>query len=53
MKKNNYNSSLKSKGNSNVVKKEKVFNVPFETYYYRDLVWKVNFTNELIIETPV
>lgn len=28
-------------------------NIPFETYYYRDLLWKVNFTNELNIEVPI
>jgi hypothetical protein len=31
----------------------KQFTVPFETFYYRDLLWKVNFTNELHIEVPL
>lgn len=31
----------------------KQFTIPFETYYYRDLLWKVNFTNQLHIEVPL
>ena len=34
---------------SNLVKKEKAFVLPFETYYYRDMLWKINFSNSLIV----
>ena len=29
------------------------FIVPFETYSYRDLLWKVNFSNQIFVETPL
>jgi hypothetical protein len=29
------------------------FLVPFETYYYRDLLWKCNYINGLYIEVPL
>lgn len=29
------------------------FNVPFETYHYRDMLWKVNYSNRLFIEPPL
>jgi hypothetical protein len=29
------------------------FIVPFETYYYRDLIWKMNFTNNRYVEVPL
>jgi hypothetical protein len=31
----------------------KKFNIPFETYHYRDLIWKVNFSNNLFVESPL
>ncbi len=35
-------------------RRKKFFNsLPFETYYYRDLIWKVNYSNELFVETPI
>jgi len=33
-------------------KNSRKFNIPFETYYYRDLLWKVNFSNGLFVESP-
>ena len=30
-------------------KKIKKFSVPFETFLYRDLIWKMNYSNELNI----
>lgn len=35
------------------VKRTKPFTAPFETYYYRDLLWKVNFSNSMIVEIPL
>lgn len=29
------------------------FNVPFQTYYYRDLLWKANYANSLYVEVPI
>ena len=26
---------------------------PFETYYYRDLVWRVGFSNEHLVKSPL
>jgi hypothetical protein len=34
-------------------RKIKSFAPRFETYYYRDLLWKVNFSNEMIVEPPL
>ena len=34
-------------------KNRRKFNPPFETYYYRDLLWKVNYTNSLYVEVPM
>ena len=31
----------------------KKFTPPFETYHYRDLLWKVNYTNCRIVEPPL
>jgi hypothetical protein len=31
----------------------KTFTAPFETYYYRDFLWKVNYTNGLYVEVPI
>lgn len=28
------------------------FSAPFETYYYRDLIWKIAYSNEQILEMP-
>ena len=28
------------------------FTPPFETYYYRDLIWRVAYSNKLILEFP-
>ena len=36
-----------------IVKKQKPFSVPFETYYYRDLLWKVLFSYEIIASIPL
>jgi hypothetical protein len=33
--------------------KKRAFAVPFETYYYRDLLWKVNYSNSLYVEVPL
>jgi hypothetical protein len=29
------------------------FVLPFETYYYRSLLWKVNYSNQLFVEPPL
>jgi|JI6StandDraft_1071083.scaffolds.fasta_scaffold297276_1 hypothetical protein len=39
--------------NKKSIKLARKFRVPFETYYYRDFLWKVNFTNELFVEPPL
>jgi hypothetical protein len=44
---------IKKKNYSPPKRYRKQFTVPFETYYYRDLLWKVNYTNELHIEVPL
>lgn len=28
----------------------KKFKIPFETYNYRDFIWKANYSNERIVE---
>jgi hypothetical protein len=43
----------KGKCSSKPIKKIKSFNPSFETYYYRDLLWKVNFSNQIIVEPPL
>lgn len=34
-------------------RKSKTFIVPFVTFYYRDFLWKINFTNNLFTEYPL
>ena len=34
-------------------RKSKTFIVPFVTFYYRDFLWKINFANNLFIESPL
>jgi hypothetical protein len=43
----------KANPNPKPFRKIKSFNPRFETYYYRDLLWKVNFSNEMIVEPPL
>jgi hypothetical protein len=31
----------------------KKFNAPFETYFYRDFIWKANFSNQRVVEIPL
>lgn len=33
-------------------KKKKKLVEPFETYYYRSMIWKVNYSNMLYVEIP-
>ena len=35
--------------NHSPIKRKKVFTPPFETYYYRDLIWKVNYSNRFTV----
>ena len=31
----------------------KKFEIPYPTYHYRDLIWKINFTNQIFVEPPL
>lgn len=33
-------------------KRKKKFAAPFETYYYRSLLWKMNWSNKMNVEVP-
>ena len=33
-------------------KRKRVINIPFQTYYYRTMIWKVNYSNLVNVETP-
>lgn len=33
-------------------RRNKNFTVPFETYYYRSMIWKINMSNRIYVETP-
>ena len=35
------------------IRKQKPFVIPFETYYYRDLLWKVAYSNNQIFVPPL
>jgi hypothetical protein len=36
-----------------VVKPMKQFIIPFESFYYRDFLWKINFSNQMFVEPPL
>lgn len=41
---------MKAKNSNSPMKRlRKKFVSPYETYYYRDLLWKINFTNSLYV----
>lgn len=33
-------------------RRKKKFIAPFETYYYRTMIWKVNLSNKMYVEVP-
>lgn len=33
-------------------KRKKLVNIPFETYFYRTFLWKVNYSNGINVEVP-
>ena len=35
------------------IRKQKPFSIPFDTYYYRDLLWKVAYSNNQIFVPPL
>ena len=35
------------------IRKPKPFSIPFDTYYYRDLLWKVAYSNNQIVVPPL
>jgi hypothetical protein len=38
--------------NKQIIKKRNIkFVIPFPLYYYRDFIWKVAFSNNIIVET--
>ena len=39
--------------NKMLLRRNRKFKVPFKTFYYRDFLWKVNFTNLLQVEPPL
>jgi hypothetical protein len=41
------------KDKAKTLSKSILFMPRFETYYYRDLLWKVNFSNEMVVEPPL
>lgn len=36
----------------NLLLKPRKFTQPFDTYYYRDMIWRVGFSNEEIVKSP-
>jgi len=36
-----------------IIKSTKPFIIPYESFYYRDFLWKINFSNEMYVEPPL